>query len=188
MRVLLLLILLPSLASAQTSVSQILGQGLKDAAQALAPVPATEQREVLTSTAALLARHVTFRPDGTAASAYVQKENWHVEWRKLVVSRIKSVALTDVDRLNGITRRYYASLQCEASRNWRPQATTWTEWKPNGFALFPSVIVVEEIKGVFVARGNSELPKFQPGPGPSVTDKPAAKGQPALPPGMTRGR
>ena len=184
MRTLLYLILAP----AQTYISQILEQGLKSALQGLAPIPATERQEVLTATAALLAKHVTFRPDGTAASAYVQKENWHVEWRKLVVSQISSAAVTDADRLNGITRRYYAALQCEASRNWRPQATTWSEWQPIGFVLYPSAIVVEETKGVLVARGNSELPKFQPGPGPSITDKPVTKGQPALPPGMTRGR
>jgi hypothetical protein len=188
MRILLLLLLAPTLASAQTSVSQTLEQGLKSALQGLAPLPATERRDVLTATAALLAKHVTFRPDGTASSTYVQKENWHIEWRKLVVSNISPAAVTDADRLNGITRRYYASLECEASRNWRPQATTWSEWKPTGFILFPSAIVVEETKGVLVARGNSELPKFQPGPGPSITDKPVTKGQPALPPGMTRGR
>lgn len=186
MRIPILLLLLASAACGQTNVSKLLQQGLKDAAVSLAPVPDAEKKEVLTATAMLLAKHVNFRADGIATSTYNGTSAWPVEWGKLVVSSITSRPLNDADRLNGITRRYYASISCDACRDWKPKATAWSEWRQSGFILFSSVVVVEEKNGVVTARGNNELPKFTPGPGPSVVEKQSPGKKDDLPPGVTR--
>ena len=186
MRIPTLLLLLASAACGQTNVSKRLELGLKDAVVSLVPVPTAEKREVLTATATLLSKHVNFRPDGTAASTYNGTSAWPVEWRKLVVTSITKQSVSDADRLNGFTRRYFASLSCEACRDWQPRTTGWSEWRQTGSIHFPSVIVVEEKNGVVSARGNSELPKFAPGPGPSIIEKQAAGQKSDLPPGMTR--
>ena len=186
MRVPLLLLLLASAVCGQTNVSKLLEEGLKGAVSTLTPVPAAEQKEVLTATATLLSKHVTFRPDGTASSTYHGSSQWPVEWRKLVVRTITKQAVSDADRLNGVTRRYLASLGCDASRDWKPGTSAWSEWRQFGFVQFPSAITVEEKNGVLTARGNTEFPKFSPGPGPSIMDKHAPTKNDGLPPGMTR--
>lgn len=186
MRTAALFLILAPLASAQNNVSKMLEQGLKDAVMTLTPVPAAEQQEVLSAAASLLAKHLTFRPDGTASATYHARSAWPVEWRKLVVRSINKQPVTDADRLNGITRRYLAILSCEACRDWKPGTTNWSEWRTTGFLYFPSAITVEEKGGVLTARGNTELPKFSPGPGPSITEKQPVGKKGDLPPGMTR--
>jgi hypothetical protein len=185
-RVPTLLLLLASVACGQTNVSKLLEQGLTEAATSLTYVPADEKKVVLTTTATLLAKHVTFRPDGTASSTYHGSAQWPVEWRKLVVRMITKQAVSDADRLNGVTRRYHASLACEACRDWKPGTTAWSEWRQFGFVQFPFAIIVEEKNGVLTARGNAQLPKFSPGPGPSIMDKQTPAKNDGLPPGMTR--
>lgn len=186
---LLLLCVLPTLASAQTNAAKILEQGLKQAVGLLKPLSDEERQAVLNATATLLTRHVTFRPDGTASATFHRDTPWPVEWRKLVVSGIHPRPVTDADRLNGITRRYLVALACDASRNWKPKATAWSEWTPTGFLYFPSAITIEESGGALTAKGNAELPRFVPGPGPAIQEKqPAGKPSNPLPPGMTRGR
>jgi hypothetical protein len=186
-RALTFLLLLASAACGQTNVSKLLEQGMKDAVVTLTPVSAAEKTEVLTAAATLLAKHVTFRPDGTASSTYYGKSQWPVEWRKLVVRTIAKQAVSDADQLNGVTRRYHALLACDACRDWKPDTTAWSEWGQTGFLYFPSAIIVEEKNGVLTARGNDKLPSFSPGPGPSIMDKqaPGTKSD-GLPPGMTR--
>jgi hypothetical protein len=188
MRTLFFSLLLATSAAAQTSIPRILEQGLKETANAFKPVSAAERKEVLTATAGLLAKHVTFRPDGTASATYQGGKPQPIEWRKLVVNAIRPQILTDADRLNGIVRRYHANLGCDASRSWKSDTNTWSEWKPNSFIHFPAAIVVEEKNGVLAARGNTELPKFAPGPGATVLQKQPGGGKNDLPPGMTRGR
>lgn len=188
MRILLFSLCLATTAVSQTPITRILEQGLKDAANTFKPVSAAEKLEVLTATAALLAKHVTFRPDGTASATFHLGKAQPVEWRKLVVDAIHPEALTDADRLNGITRRYHASLSCDASRSWQPATNAWSEWRPVGVLLFPSAIVIEEKNRVLIARGNDQLPKFMPGPGTSLLQKQPSGNRNDLPPGMTRGR
>ncbi len=182
----LLPFLLVTAVSGQTNVTKLLEQGLKGAAATLTPLPDAEKKEVLTATATLLAKHVTFRPDGTASSTYHGSSQWPVEWRKLVVRTITKQAVSDADRLNGVTRRYLAGLACEACRDWKPGTSAWSEWRQFGFVQFPSTITVEEKNGVLTAHGNTQLPKFSPGPGPSIMDKQAPTKNDGLPPGMTR--
>lgn len=186
MRIPVVLLILASVACGQTNLSKLLEQGLTEAATSLTYVPADEKQEVLAATAALLARHVTFRPDGTASATYHGSSQWPIEWRKLVVRMITKQAVSDADRLNGVTRRYHASLACDACRDWKPGTTAWSEWRQIGFVLFPSAIIVQEKNGVLTARGNAQLPKFSPGPGPSIMDKHAPAKNGGLPPGMTR--
>ena len=186
MRIPTLLLLLASAACGQTNVSKLLELGLRDAVATLTPVPDAEKKVVLTATATLLAKHVTFRPDGTASSTYHGKSQWPIEWRKLVVRTITKQAVSDADRLNGVTRRYHAGLGCDACRDWKPETIAWSEWRQTGFIYFPSAITVEEKNGVLTATGNSQLPSFLPGPGPSIMDKHAPAKNDGLPPGMTR--
>ncbi|WP_265594413.1 hypothetical protein [Haloferula sp. BvORR071] len=187
MRILSFILLLSSIASAQTNVSKMLEDGLKGAVATLTPLSAPEKTEVLTATATLLVKHVTFRPDGTASSTYYGKSQWPVEWRKLVVRSITKQSVSDADRLNGVTRSYLAGLSCDASRDWKPDTTAWSEWHATGFLYFPSAIIVEEKNGVLTAKGNAQLPNFSPGPGPSLMDKQASGAKSdGLPPGMTR--
>lgn len=183
-----LLLLLVSAACGQTNVSKLLEQGLKSAVAALTPIPDAEKQEVLTATATLLSKHVKFHPDGTASSIYHGGSPWRVEWRKLVVQTITKQAVSEADRLNGLTRRYLVGLACDACRDWKPNTTAWSEWRQVGFIQFPTAIVVEERNGVLTARGNANLPKFSPGPGPSITDKQVPARGDGLPPGMTRRR
>lgn len=164
----------------------MLEDGLKGAVATLTPISAKEKSEVLTATATLLVRHVTFRPDGTASSTYQGKSQWPVEWQKLVVRSITKQAVSDADRLNGVTRSYLASIGCDACRDWKPDTTAWSEWRRTGFMYFPSVITVEEKNGVLTARGNAQLPSFSPGSGPSLMDKQSPARNDGLPPGMTR--
>jgi hypothetical protein len=88
MRTQLLSLFLATSAAAQNSITRILEQGLRDAAQTLKPVSAGEKKEVLTATAALLAKHVTFRPDGTASATFHIGKPQSVEWRALTVVAI----------------------------------------------------------------------------------------------------
>lgn len=186
MRSLVLLLLLSSFAHGQNNVSKLLEEGLKGAVASLAPIPEEEKREVLTTVATLLSKHVTFRPDGTATSTYYDKAQWPVEWRKLVVRSISKQRVSDAERLNGVTRRYLAGLACDTCRDWRPGTMAWSEWRQTGFLYFPGTITVEERNGVLSASGNLKLASFMPGPGPSVMDKHAPAKKDGLPPGMTR--
>lgn len=175
-----------SVACGQSNVAKILEEGVKDAAVVLAPVSAGERKEVLTAAATLLSKHVNFRPDGTAASTYHAASPWPVEWKKLVVRSITVQPVSDADRLNGVTRRYHASISCAACRDWRPGSTAWSEWRKSGFLYFPSGVMIEEKNGMLHASGNAELPKFAPGPGPSIMEKQLPGTRSDLPPGMTR--
>lgn len=103
-----------------------------------------------------------------------------------MVRSITKQAVSDADLLNRATRSYLASFSCEASRDWKPDTTAWSEWRPTGFAYFPSVITIEEKNGILVATANDKLAKFTPGPEPSLMDKNTPAKNDGLPPGMTR--
>jgi hypothetical protein len=188
MRFLPFLFLILASASAQTGVGKLLEQGMLQAVAGFSPVPAKDKADVLTATATLLSKHVTFRPDGTAAAYYTRSGRLAVEWKKLVVRNITSQAVTEADRLNGISRRYLVSLGCDAHRSWDTKSTAWGQWYAIGNVTFPAAISFEWINGAWTARESSQLKYFSPGPGPSIAE-PKREGKDAgLPPGMTRGR
>lgn len=178
--------------SAQSNSDTMITQGLKQAVMGLQPIPEEDQRVVLDQTMALLRKHVTFRSDGTASSnSTATGKQQALEWKNLRINGIVSSALTEADRLNGFEKRYLANLTCDATRMWDSKTNRWTDWAPTPYPLFPAAITVEWKNGAVTTRGGSYLPKFTPGPGPSVTvtDTKQAdpKISPELPPGMTRG-
>jgi len=183
------LIFLTIAAPAQSNLDRLLAEGLRKAVAGLTPVPEKDRAEVVTATAALISKHVTFRPDGTASTVSIAMgSRQNLEWTDLTIKMIKMDSLTEADKLNGFTKRYRAILGSTASRRWDTKANAWTAWGPTGHPLFPSGIVVEWKNGTRTARGNDYLPKFSPGPGPSITDASPAPAERALPPGMSRGK
>jgi len=176
-------------ASGQNNVDRVLAAGLKQAVAGLTPIPETDRAEVVAATAALLAKHVTFRPDGTASSfSTATGSRQNLEWNGLAIKMIRTDALTEADKLNGFTKRYRAILGSTAVRRWDTKTNAWTAWSPTAHHLFPSSITVEWKNGTCTARGNEYLPKFSPGAGPSIADTSPAPAEKALPPGMSRGR
>lgn len=172
--------------NAQSNLDEILKHGLKQSVALLQPIPEADQKVVIAQTAALLQKHVTFRPDGTStAYSTVNTTRQSLEWKNLVIKMIAADALTDADKLNGFEKRYRAILSSEATRKWDPKINNWSQWSPTGHLLFPTGITVEWKNGVVTANGGTYLPKFSPGPGPSIQDVKAPKPSTALPPGVT---
>ena len=187
--VFLLLALLP--LHAQVDVSKSLEEGMREAVAGLAPVAAEDKAAVLSATATMLAKHVTFRADGSASSNCVAPGvKQQVEWRKLVVRSISNQTVSEADRLNGISRRFFVSLDCDAHRRWDAKKNAWTEWLPVGNPIFLRGITVEWKSGAWTALESDQMKWFLPGPDlPSVTREPNPKTKsPDLPPGMTRGK
>ncbi len=161
---------------------------MRGAIAGLMPVPKSDQSALLTATAELLAKHVTFRPDGTASSICTFSHRQHVEWQKLVVKHISLQSLNEADRLNGITKRYLVSLSCDAHRIWDNKTSTWSKWNSTGHLFFPSALIFDWNGTRWTAKPSHMLKHFQPGPGPSIAaPKPTADPR-HLPPGMTRGK
>jgi hypothetical protein len=187
MRCLAFLALTLSAVHGQGDVSKLLSQGLSGALAAFEPVAEVDKKAILTATAVVLAKHVTFRPDGTATAVCTRLGKTHVEWKRLVVRNITKQAVTDADRLNGITRRFQVSFGCDGHRTFDSKTNRWTEWMNTGYVLFPAGIEFEWKSGAWTLKSES-LKGFNPGPGPYITDqKPAAKNA-GLPPGMKRGK
>lgn len=188
MRFTILLLIMVATASAQVDAGKILEQGLRGVFAGLAPVPALEQAAVLKTTAEMLARHVTFRPEGNDSAICTVSGRSQVEWRRLLVRSITAQAVTEADRLNGVSKRYMVGLSCDAHRSWDAKAKAWGQWYTIGNVLFPSAIVVEWQGGKWVALESDQIKYFFPGPGPSIAPpKPDPKSD-GLPPGMTRGQ
>lgn len=189
MKFLAVLFILSLTLHGQSTLDGILAKGLKQAVAGLTPIPQADRDEVVAATAALLSRHVTFRPDGTASTVSTAAgSRQNLEWKDLTIHIITAKALNEADRLNGITKRYSAILSSQATRRWDTKANSWTQWSPGGHSLFPSSITVEWKNGIRAASGGTYLPKFFPGPGPSIADAQAPKKIETLPPGMSRGK
>jgi hypothetical protein len=177
-------------ASAQTDASQLLVDGFKGALLGLKPIPEKEKQAVLRCVAATLMSRMTFRKDGVATSVHeLSGRRTHIEWKELKVSHLSEQVINEADRANGITRRYRVGFSCAASRSWDAKGNRWKEWSPTGYFLFPSGCVVEERQGTLTTIFN-EHGRFLPGPGQSIANgavqQPVRKGEPSLPPGMTR--
>ncbi|MES2981104.1 MAG: hypothetical protein V4727_02230 [Verrucomicrobiota bacterium] len=175
-------------AFGQTSVSDLLSQGLKPDESKKPVVSAEDQKALVTATATLLSKHLTFRADGSASAFYSAAERQTVEWQKFVVFRIDSKPVSEADKLNGITKKYAVIFGCDANRTWDAKANRWGEWQPNGYADFPLGVVFHLKGGAWTAEAPDLLKYFSPGPGPSISDsKPKPAGKTAeLPPGMQK--
>lgn len=188
MRVPILLLIIAAHASAQSDAGKLITQGLQSALAGLTPVPEQDQAAVLKTTAELLAKHVTFRPDSTASAICTVSGSRQTEWKRLAVRSITAHPVTEADRLNGVSKRYLVGFSCDAHRSWDSKTNAWGQWYPINNVLFPSAIYVEWKGGKWAAVESDQIKYFIPGPGPSIIDpKPAAKSD-GLPPGMTRGR
>jgi len=186
------LLMLATAVSAQTSANKILERGLAQAVAGMTPVPPKEKAEILNFTGQLLARHMTFRTDGTASAFHSLTTRRAVEWKGFTVKHITAQAVTEADRLNGISKRYLVGFACDAHRTWDTKTNNWGEWHAIGNPMFPSGIFVEWKDGAWSVKDTSRLKHFTPGLGAAVRTPVAASkrtGKDAdLPPGMSRGR
>ena len=187
MRFIGMLMLTLSAVHGQNDVSKLLSQGLVGAIAVFEPVSAADQKAILTATAQVLIKHVTFRPDGTASAVCTKSGKQHVEWKNLVVRNITKQVVTDADRLNGITRRFLVVFGCDAHRCFDAKTSRWTEWMNIGYLLFPAGINFEWKNDAWTLKSES-LNGFSPGPGPSIIDEKTASKDGGLPPGMKRGK
>lgn len=175
-------------AFGQTSVSDLLSQGLKPDESKKSVISVEDQKALVTATATLLSKHLTFRADGSASAFYSAAERQTVEWQKFVVFRIDSKTVSEADKLNGITKKYAVIFGCDANRAWDAKANRWGEWQPNGYADFPLGVVFQLKGGSWTPETPALLKYFSPGPGPSISEskpKPAGKAN-ELPPGMQK--
>jgi hypothetical protein len=120
-----------------------------------------EVTKVVTST---LAKHVTFRPNGTASTIHSDPNRHHVEWMNLKMAEIHFQTLTKADTLNGVAKRFLVSLQCDAHRVWDDKKSAWSDWKPINYLLFPSALNVELKSDVWIVEQADRLKSFIPGP------------------------
>ncbi len=171
-------------AAAQSIIPDMLGQGILPAVEGIKTAPEEDKNMVLHVAGSFLSRHITFRPDGTAAAIFNNGSPCPVEFKKLVVTRIRFRLVPDRDPLKSPTRRFIVCLAYEAHREWKPGATGWTDWQTTEFSFFPRAIIVEGKDRAWGTRRNEPLVKFTPAPGPSILDR-LSEG---LPPGITRSR
>lgn len=173
---------------AQATVSEFLSLGMKQVAAEKSSISQEDQKALVNATATVLVKHITFRADGTSSTYYTNKGRTSVEWKKFVVADIRSQAITEADRLNGISKKYTVIFSCDAHRAWDLKTNRWGEWEALGFSDFPLGIVFQYKNGVWTPEQPPLLKYFTPGPGASITDsapKPAGKTN-ALPPGMQK--
>jgi hypothetical protein len=187
MRFLPFLFLSIASASAQNSAAKFLEQGMRQAIAGVLPVPEAEKAAILKATTEILAKHVTFRPDGTA-SAYdtTGGSRRPTEWKNFTVARISAQVITEADRLNGISKRYLVAFGCDAHRSWDTKSNTWGQWYPIGNVTFPAGINFELKNGAWTAAESFQLKYFIPGPGPSILESKTNPKSDGLPPGMSR--
>ena len=190
MRSLVLLFLLIGHAAAQSNASKMLAGGLEAAVKSMQPVPEADRVAILDATAALLAKHVTFRPDATASSYYQPPGSSRrpTEWKKFVIDRISVQPVTEADRLNGIAKRYLVAFGCDAHRTWDTKTNAWGQWYPINNVTFPAAISFEWKNGAWTAAESFQLKFFSPGPGAAISEPSRVGKDAGLPPGMTRGK
>lgn len=177
-------------AFGQDSLSEVLSQGLNQDAAKKTSIPEEDQKALLSATATLLSKHITFRADGTASAHYTFGERRSVEWQKFVINRITVKSINEADKLNGITKKYSVFFGCDAHRIWDAETNRWGEWRAHGYPDFPLGVVFRLKNGSWTAESPALLKYFTPGPGASISDskpKPAGKSI-ALPPGMQKAK
>lgn len=177
-------------AFGQNSVSEVLAEGLKPVAATKMSIPQEDQNALVTETATLLAKHITFRADGTSSSYYTLGDRRAVEWKKFVVVEIVTKSVTEADKLNGVSKKYSVVFGCDAHRAWDTKSNRWGEWLAHGLSEFPLGVVFQFKNGTWIAEQPALLKYFTPGPGPSISEskpKPAGKTN-SLPPGMQKAK
>ncbi len=174
----------------QTSVSEVLAQGLKPSIAEKSPISEEDKKTLMAATAALLTKHLTFRADGTASTYYNFGEKKSVEWKNFVVNRVVLNPTSEADKLNGVSKRCAIAFGCDAYRVWDVKTSRWGEWQARNFTDFPLGLAFQLKKGVWTADSPALLKYFSPGPGTNISDssvKPAGKTN-DLPPGMQKSK
>jgi hypothetical protein len=175
-------------AFGQTSISEVLTQGLNQEGGKKTAVTDEELKALAIESSTLLSKHLTFRADGTVSSYYTNSGRVSVEWEKFVIFNITSKSASEADKLNGITKKFAVIFGCDAHRIWDSNANRWGEWSAYGFADFPLGIVYQLKEGSWEAELPPLLKYFTPGPGRSIAApkrKPTDKNS-GLPPGMQK--
>jgi len=112
------------------------------------PIPQAERDKAYQAASLILNRLVTFNEDGTAKTTHqLNSERIHLEWSDLRLGQVSRRAVTDADRLNGITNRYAIAITAKSHRRWNSAQNRWTEWQAVGYPLFPTSILLLERNG-----------------------------------------
>jgi hypothetical protein len=172
----------------QATVDEFLAEGLKKVAATKSTISQEDQKALITATSTVLAKHLTFRADGTTSTYFTLKERRAVEWKKFVIADIMDQAVTEADKLNGITKKYSVVFGCDAHRAWDMKTNRWGEWLAYGYSDFPLGILFQYKNGKWTPEMPGLLKHFAPGAGTSISQsvpKPAEKTN-TLPPGMQK--
>lgn len=145
---------------------------LPAAAQATAaetPLTRSEHNEVIKAGNRLLAASMDLRPDGSARTTHqIGAFSNRIEMRGLAIRDIVRSPLAAADQARGVTRRYHATLVCQAHRIWDGPQVAWSEWRESSYGFFPGVLVIEEIGGTLVASAK-RIDHFTPGIDGAIT-------------------
>lgn len=151
-----------------------LSAGTKEAPTPPTPPTEAEAAELYEKAAAFLRTAVKVESDEQASTYGVHRGRYtRIEWRNLVFRQLILGSVSSKDRKNGIDRRIYAQLGCDAHRLTNDKGSS--EWRSGQFPAFPCFVMIEEVHGEMRLSAPG-LDQFTPTPGrPGV--------QPASPPG-----
>jgi hypothetical protein len=150
----------------QATVEDFLAEGLKKSAATKLMVSHEDQKALVTATSTVLVKHLTFRADGTTSSYHTLQDRRSVEWKKFVIADIKDQAVTQADKLNGITKKYSVEFGCDAHRAWDMKTNRWGEWHAYRYSDFPLSILFQYKTGKWIPEMPGLLKHFAPGAGP----------------------
>lgn len=123
-----------------------------------------ETARVTAAVEAVLAKHLTVRSDGTAVTSEQGSKVRTIEMNRFRIGPVRFQQTNAADRLNGITKRFLASVDSDAHRIWNGDTRTWSDWKPSRYLLFPGALTVEYRDGRIVVAEPQTLAGFRPGP------------------------
>lgn len=109
--------------------------------------PSAEEAKVLYEKAAAFLREaVEVESDDFSSAHCVYRGRYtRIEWRNLIFRQLILGSISAKDRKDGISRRIYAQIDCEAHRLMDRNGVT--EWRSGQFQAFPSYVLIEEVAG-----------------------------------------
>lgn len=178
--------------AAQPALENRLSAELKPPPAQFGTVPEADVQTAIRKAAALLGKHVTFRPDGTACAVIKSPVGErHLEWQDLRFQMVVPSKAFRGDEEKGIAKRVQVMLTFDQCRQYDPRSQSWDDWGQKAHPLFPRAIHVAWINGHPTADGGIHLERFSPGPASSLSPpaiRPAtADSDPNTPPGSVRG-
>lgn len=134
--------------------------------EAPTPTPApteAETAELYEKAASFLRTAVKVDADDQASTYGMHRGRYtRIEWRNLVFRQLILGSISSKDRKNGIHRRIYAQLGCDAHRLTDDKGSS--EWRTGQFPAFPSFVMIEEVHGKMRISAPG-LDQFTPNPG-----------------------